>query len=68
MRRREAIERQQVLLSAPKQLGDLRRRPGESLDHLAAALTGAGAAVGVEDLPERRGLGVDACSGPTVDA
>ena len=50
MRLREAVERQQVLLGALEQLGDLRRRPAETLDHLAAALAGAVVAVGVEDL------------------
>ena len=55
MRLREAVERQQILLGALEQLGDLRRRAAETLDHLAAALAGAVVAVGVEDLPERRG-------------
>ena len=55
MRRREAVERQQILLRRLQQLGDLRRRRSEALDHVAAAIGRGLVAVGVEDLAQRGG-------------
>ncbi len=51
----EGVEGEQVLFGVLEQRGDLRRRRGKAVDHLADPLAGLLARVGVEDLAQRGG-------------
>src|SRR5712691_8279944 len=61
----EGVEGDQVLFRLLEQLGDLRRRAAQPRDHLADAFARLLAAVGVEDLAQRRG-DEPALRGPAV--